>query len=276
VLSALRLARVLVHLVAALDAALSFGRLQEPERLGFVRWWARGLLSVLGVRLHVTGEAVHKPALIVANHVSWLDIIALLAVEPARFVCKSEVAAWPALGWLLKRGGAVFIRRGSVRDVWRVNNELRARFAALQSVGAFPEGTTSMGDDVGVFRPALFQPAVERGLAVQPVAISYSSKAAAFVGETSFFQSLLGICAARRLEVHVALLAPLGPGLTRKQAAAQARDAIRARIAQGFFDLRVADLRPRGRCAATATAWSTSQATPGSASPPGPRVRPGS
>jgi 1-acyl-sn-glycerol-3-phosphate acyltransferase len=276
VLIALRLARVLVHVFAAFDAALAFGRLSETKRHDFVRWWARGLLAVLGVRLHVAGEAVRKPALIVANHVSWLDIIALLAVEPAQFVCKSEVAAWPVIGWLARRVGTIFIRRGSVRDVWRVNMELRARFASLQSVGAFPEGTTSMGDDVGPFRPALFQPAVERGLAVQPVAISYSSKAAAFVGDTSFLRSLLAICAAPTLEVHVALLPPLASGLTRKQAAAQAREAIRARISQEIFDLRALDLRPRGPYAAAASAWSTNPAMPGSASPPGPRVRPDS
>jgi 1-acyl-sn-glycerol-3-phosphate acyltransferase len=276
VLIALRLARVLIHLLAGFGAALGFGRLPEARRRSFVRGWARRLLAVLGVRLHVSGNVVGRPALIVANHVSWLDIIALLAVEPAIFVCKSEVAAWPAMGWLAKRVETIFIRRGSVRDVWRVNMELRARFAALESVGAFPEGTTSLGDDVGVFRPALFQPAVERALAVQPVAIAYSHKAAAFVGETSFVQSLLAICIARGLEVHVALLAPLASGLTRKQAAVQARDAIRARLAQGSLDLRVLDLRPRGRSAAAATAWSTSRATPGSASPPGPRARPSS
>jgi 1-acyl-sn-glycerol-3-phosphate acyltransferase len=276
VATALRLARVLVHLLGGFDAALAFGRMPAQRRRDFVRWWARGLLAVLGVRLHITGEAARKPALFVANHVSWLDIIALLAVEPAQFVCKSEVGAWPAIGWLLRQAGTIFIRRGSVRDVWRVNMELRARFTARQSVGAFPEGTTTTGDDVGVFRPALFQPALERSLPVQPVAISYSSKAAAYVGETSFLQSLLAICAARGLEVRVALLPPLEAGLTRRQAAAQARGAIRARIVQEVFDFRLTDLRPRGLSAAIAAAWSTNPATPGSASRRDPRDRPDS
>jgi 1-acyl-sn-glycerol-3-phosphate acyltransferase len=234
-LTALRLTRVVIHLLIAFDAAFAFGRLPENARRGFVRWWARGLLSALGVRLHVTGEVVQRPALIVPNHVSWLDVIALVAAEPALFVCKSEIAAWPGIGWLLRRVGTIFIRRGSFRDVWRVNMALRARFEALQSVAVFPEGTTTMGDEVLVFRPALFQPAVERGLAVQPVSIAYSSQAAAYVGETSFLQSLLAICGTRGLEVHMSLLPPLAAGLTRRQAAAQACSLIRAHLRRGLI-----------------------------------------
>jgi 1-acyl-sn-glycerol-3-phosphate acyltransferase len=229
-LLALRFTRVVVHLLIGFDAAFAFARLPEKARRAFLRWWARGLLSALGVRLHITGAVVRPPALIVANHVSWLDVIALLATEPALFVCKSEVAAWPGIGWLLKRVGTIFIRRGSFRDVWRVNMALRERFEALQTVAVFPEGTTTFGDDVLVFRPALFQPAVERGLPVQPVSIAYTSQAAAYVGETSFLHSLAAICGTRGLEVHMTVLAPLAAGLTRRQAAALARNLIRANL----------------------------------------------
>jgi 1-acyl-sn-glycerol-3-phosphate acyltransferase len=229
-LIALRLTRVAIHLLIGFDAAFAFGRLPERARHSFLRWWARGLLAALGVRLHISGAVVQRPALIVANHVSWLDVIALIAAEPAIFVCKSEVAAWPGVGWLLRRVGTIFIRRGSFRDVWRVNMALRERFDAQQSVAAFPEGTTTVGDDVLAFRPALFQPAVERRLPVQPVSISYSSPAAAFVGETTFLESLLAICGARSMDVHMTVHAPLPAGLTRRQAAAQARGLIRASL----------------------------------------------
>lgn len=251
--TALRLARVIVHLLIGFDAALAYRHLPENAQRAFVRWWAQGLLRALGVRLHVTGKTVQAPVLVVANHVSWLDVIALLATEPAVFVCKSEIAAWPGIGWLLRRAGTVFIRRGSLRDVLRVNDELRARFAARQSVAVFPEGTTTMGDEVLVFRPALFQPWVERGLPLQPVAIAYSSRAAAYVGETTFLESLLAICAAPQVEVRLELLPPLAPGLTRKQAAVQARGRICERLSRGS-----ADAAPAGA--------STSRARPDSAS----------
>jgi 1-acyl-sn-glycerol-3-phosphate acyltransferase len=267
-LTVVRLTRVVIHLLIGFDAALAFGRLPEKAQRAFLRWWARGLLAALGVRVTVQGQAaLHSPAFIVANHVSWLDVIALAATQPAVFVCKSEIAAWPGIGWLLKRIGTVFIRRGSFRDVWRVNMQLRARFAELKNVAVFPEGTTSMGDDVLVFRPALFQPAVDRGVPIQPVAIAYSSQAAAYVGETSFLQSLLAICAARSLEMHVALLPPLASGLTRRQAATQARSVIRERLAQSS--------KTRSPCAADAAFASTSRAKPGSASQPSPLGRQG-
>jgi len=235
-LTALRLIRVAAHLLVGFAAGAAYPRLTRESRAAFVGWWARGLLVALGIRLEAnTRMPVQAPALIVANHVSWLDVIALLAAQPATFVCKSEVAAWPGIGWLLKRVGTIFIRRGSLRDVLRVNNALRTRFDALLSVAVFPEGTTTNGDEVLAFRPALFQPAAERGVPVQPAAIAYSSQAAVYAGDTSFLESLLSICSATSLTVHVALLPPLAPGLTRRQAAAQARGAICARLGQGFL-----------------------------------------
>ena len=248
-LTALRLTRVAVHLLIGFAGALVLARLSDAARLDFMRWWAGGLLAALGVRLDRNADtAVRAPALLVANHVSWLDVIALVAAQPATFVCKSEIAAWPGIGWLLTRAGTIFIRRGSVRDVWRVNMELRERFAVRRCVAVFPEGTTTAGDEVLAFRPALFQPAVEHGLPVYPVAIAYSSPAAAYTGETSFLESLVAICGATELTVHFALLPPLKTGLTRRQAAVQARGAICSRLAQGFFvqdrAVEILDLNP--------------------------------
>jgi 1-acyl-sn-glycerol-3-phosphate acyltransferase len=229
--ASLRLLHVALHLLIGLAAALVFGKLSAGLRRVFVRWWARGLLTALGVQLHMAGLSPLRPGLIVANHVSWLDVIALAAAQPAAFVCKSEIANWPGIGWLLKRAGTIFIRRGSFRDVWRVNLEIRARLAGHEIAAAFPEGTTSDGSDVAAFRPALFQPAVDLGLPVYPVAITYSSGEAAYVGATSFLQSLLRIARARGLKVHLAMLPALrGAGSKRREAAARSRELILARI----------------------------------------------
>jgi 1-acyl-sn-glycerol-3-phosphate acyltransferase len=231
----LRLLHLAVHLLIGLSAALFFGKLGAGLQRAFVRWWARGILAALGVELHAAGLAPLRPGLIVANHVSWLDVIAIAAVQPAAFVCKSEIAKWPGIGWLLTRAGTIFIRRGSFRDVWRVNLDIRARLAGHEHVAAFPEGTTSDGSDVLAFRPALFQPAVDLGLPVYPLAITYSSAAAAYVGETSFLQSLLRVARARDLKVHLAMLPALrsagrSSGFRRREAAARSRDSILARI----------------------------------------------
>jgi len=227
----LRLAHLAVHLLIGFCAALAFGSFSAGFQRVFVRWWARGILAALGVQLHAAGLSPLRPGLIVANHVSWLDVIAIACAQPAAFVCKSEIAKWPGIGWLLTRAGTIFIRRGSFRDVWRVNLEIRARFAGHQLVAAFPEGTTSDGSDVLAFRPALFQPAVDLGLPVYPVAITYSSDQAAYVGATSFLQSLVCVARARDLKVHLAMLPALrSAGLKRREAAARSRNFILARV----------------------------------------------
>ncbi len=228
-LVALRLSRVAFHILVGLDAAVGLAGLPKIARERFLRWWARAFLGALGVRLRATGaHDKREPALVVANHISWLDVIAITAISPAFFVCKSEVAAWPAAGWLLRRLRTIFIRRGSLRDVLRVNNELRARFASGDCVAAFPEGTTTHGHDVLPFRGALFQPVVERGVPVLPIAIAYSSDAAAYVGGTSLMQSLLAIVRVRDLEVRIAMLPALQTrGASRREVAARARHSIR-------------------------------------------------
>lgn len=230
-IAAIRLARVATVLAAGLAVAPVFHGLPLPARRTVLRRWARGLLAALGVRVSAVGVPARGPGLVVANHVSWLDVMAVAAVHPAAFVCKSEIAAWPAIGWLLKGVGTVFIRRGSFRDVWRVNLQVRARLSAWQSVAAFPEGTTTAGHEVLAFRPALFQPAAELALPVFPVALAYSSDAATYTGDTPFLRSLLSIARARGLEVHVATLKPLDTqGLTRRQIALQSHRHISTRL----------------------------------------------
>src|SRR4029077_2613866 len=119
----------------------------------------------------------------------------------------------------------------SFRGVWRANLQLRARFMEQQAVAVFPESTTSDGRDVLPFKPALFQPAVERGLPVHPVAIAYSSGASAFIDEMTLVESLVSVGAARGLAVHIALLPPLPTqNLGRREVAERACDAIRARL----------------------------------------------
>ena len=122
----------------------------------------RVLCFVVGVRIHEVGQrAPNAPALILANHVSWLDIFLIDAMRPARFVAKSEIAGWPLVGTLVTRAGTLYIDRGS-RKAARETNALIAR--AMQAgalVACFPEGTTSHGASVGRFHGALFQPAID-------------------------------------------------------------------------------------------------------------------
>ena len=191
--------------------------------------WSRALLVALGVRLEVSGERPRRGGcLIVANHVSWLDVIAISAIYPdACFVCKLEIASWPLLGWLLKRAGTFFMRRGSAFSAWRAVQAIAPCVRQGARVAVFPEGTTTPGDTLLPFHAALFQSAVNAGCAVQPVALAYSSSAAAYTGETAFGESLLAVAGADGLSVSVEFPRAFpASGITRREAAQRAREAI--------------------------------------------------
>jgi len=203
---------------------------------------------MLGVRLAAQGEARRGGSLIVANHVSWLDVLAITAICPASFVCKQEIASWPLLGWLLKRAGTVFMRRASAWSAWRTVLAIAPMLHEGESVAVFPEATTTAGDAVLPFYPALFQGAVNAKSLVQPLAIVYADQdgarrhEAVYVGDTSFWESLCTIAGASSLHVTLSLLPSFSAaGVTRRQAAARSRALIASRI--GHMNVAVASQR---------------------------------
>src|SRR5882672_8722054 len=101
-----------------------FPRLEAPARRAHVRRWSRRLLHLLAIDIRMAGALVHTNVLVVANHVSWLDIFALHAVGPVRFIAKAEIARWPLLGRLVGGVGTLFIERSRRRDTHRVNQEV--------------------------------------------------------------------------------------------------------------------------------------------------------
>lgn len=145
--------------------------------------YARVLVKTLGLRLDVRGEIPGEPALLLANHRSYLDIPILLAQAPCTFLAKEEMGNWPLFGTAAELIETAFVRR-DCRDSRR-----RARMAALDRVqrgvhfAAFPEGTTSHGPDVLPFFPGLFMVAAEHGLPVVPVALRYAYRSAHWVQE---------------------------------------------------------------------------------------------
>lgn len=235
---ALFLARLL-HLYAVARFAAPIG---PAARAAFVRRWAQRMLRPLCVQVQARGHmpAAGSPVLLVANHTSWLDSYVLNQLSSARFVAKSEVRSWPCVGTVAARCGTFFLRRGSCRAAARMVGELDAVLSAGQPVAVFPEGTTSYGDAVLPFYPAMFQAAVRSGAVVQPVAIRYrdqrgrASRAAAYVGDMSIAESLGCLLREPRLTVEVIFCAPLDPaGRTRRELAALAHAAISAALAGG-------------------------------------------
>ncbi|MGE0876067.1 MAG: lysophospholipid acyltransferase family protein [Burkholderiales bacterium] len=225
--------------LAGLGLATLVLPLADPAaRARVARRWSRGVLAALGVDLDTTGTPL-AAAMLVANHVSWLDVIALSAIQPAAFVAKAELRRWPLAGTLIVRSGAIFIDRGRMRDILRVNAALRARLAGGCTVAVFPEATTTDGAAVAPFRNALVQAAIDAGARVQPVAIAYvdalgaRAPQAAYCGDTSFWQCLLAIARADGIRARLDLLPALEVRtLTRREVGALARTRIAATLDQ--------------------------------------------
>ena len=234
-----RLARHLLAIYAS--AVLRAPRLGPGERRELAARFAREMLDVLEVPLHVRGTPpAGGPALVVANHVSWLDMYVLNAVAGARFVAKSEMRGWPFFGTIAARFDTFFIVRGSYRDAARTRTAVAHTFREGERVAVFPEGTTTDGATVGRFYPALFQAAIDSGACVQPAALRYRdahgrrSPAPIFVGDTTLLASVARVVREPALSAEVAFGPPLDPvGRTRRELAEEARRWIVATLGIG-------------------------------------------
>ena len=215
-------AAVLVVRMVAVPAVLLLGLVLVPILRGpAVRAVARALLASLGVRLRSRGPAVRPGSLLVANHVSWLDIVVLMAHHPVRLVAKREVRDWPGIGTLAAVSGAIFLDRSRPKALPATVAQVAAALRAGRPVAVFPEGTTFCGPERGRFRPAVFQAAVDAGAPIVPVSLTYSSTAAAFVGDDTLWSSVVRVARLRQLTVTLVTAPALHPesGADRRQLA---------------------------------------------------------
>lgn len=219
---ALRTARAVWRLACCLAYTLQgaaicgfvFPLLKTPQRMRTVGRWSGRMLSALGVALQAEGMPRTGATLFVANHISWLDILAINAVQPVRFVSKADVRHWPLLGWLVACGGTLFIERERKRDALRVVHLVAEALKGGEKVAVFPEGTTGDGHLLLPFHANLLQAAIATETPVQAIALRFSdaqhavSPAAAFVGDTTLVQSLWWVVMASGLCAQVTLLPP--------------------------------------------------------------------
>ena len=195
--------------------------------------WARVSLRILGVRSSVHGTCPETGYLLVANHLSYLDVLVLSATLPVRFVAKREVRGWPVWGPLAAWTGTIFIDRDRPRDARRVADRLSAALTAGEAAVIFAEGTSSSGDDVLPYRPALFAAAIESGSSVVPARMRYrvpdrpgaEREEVCWWGEMEFGPHLLGLARLPRIEAQLTLGAPLPPGDDRRDLAVRAHRA---------------------------------------------------
>jgi 1-acyl-sn-glycerol-3-phosphate acyltransferase len=173
--AAWRLLRGLVHVLWAWAfISTRFAHISPPEREAFVQGWARGLLKLWRIDLQVRGQPpAQGPLLLVANHLSWLDIVALHAAGFCRFIAKADVKRWPFIGVMATGAGTLYIERDARRDALRVMHHMKDALLRGEVIAVFPEGTTGNGITLLPFHANLIQAAISAAAPVQPVALNY-------------------------------------------------------------------------------------------------------
>jgi 1-acyl-sn-glycerol-3-phosphate acyltransferase len=167
-----------------------FPQMAPEQREMRVQAWALQLLALWGIHLKVRGQAVSSgPALIVANHISWLDISVIHAARHCRFVSKSDIRDWPLVGTLATGAGTLYIERNSRKDALRMVKDMADAMKNGDVVAVFPEGTTSDGRDLLPFHANLIQSAIQAGAPVQPMSIQFVDDR---TGEPSFAPCYIG------------------------------------------------------------------------------------
>jgi 1-acyl-sn-glycerol-3-phosphate acyltransferase len=197
--AAWRLGLALVHaLRGAAIILLRFPSCDAAQREAHVQAWSLQMLAVLAIRLEVSGQpCATGPMLLVANHISFLDILVMHATRYCRFVSKADVMHWPLIGTLATGGGTIYIERNSRRDALRVVHHVAESLKRGEVVAVFPEGTTSEGVELLPFHANLIQAAVSANAPAQPVALNFIdtntralSRTPCYVGDDTLLGSL--------------------------------------------------------------------------------------
>ena len=201
----------------------------SAEREAHIQQWACAVLNALGIQVRLNG-VIRPGQLLVANHVSWLDVVVLHSLCPqARFVAKADVLRWPLIGRLAQGAGTLFVERDRPRMAARIVSEVNSVLGSGGTVMVFPEGTTSDGVAVLPFRSSLLQAAFAGNGAAQPLALRYSEGAqpispnVRYLGDDSLVQSIWWMCRAQGVVANVTALPLRTANGDRKAFAAELR-----------------------------------------------------
>lgn len=218
--AAIRSTRLVVHLLAGIFLASCF-RLTRGQHWYLqtggqiiIRWWMRNACRLIGLHINQYGTPVNHNVLLVSNHISFLDILAISSVMPVRFLAKHDIRRWPVIGYLAALSGSLFIERGKRHRLKQSLNTLRLALGQSVPVLIFPEGTTSDGRQVMPFHAGLFQAALDQKTPVQTVTLHYrnqdrTDRLAAYIDNDNFLMNLLRLMSRATTEVHLSFTPPI-------------------------------------------------------------------
>lgn len=207
------------------------GQFPQLQRSRWLQWCSRRTLRVFSVRFESQGP-LPQAGLLACNHLSYLDILVLVAMLPAVFVSKSEVQNWPVFGWFARRSGTLFVDRSRRRDVTRMNTEIQQTLDGGNVVVLFPEGTSWNGEEILPFKSPLLEPIVGAKHPLSVGRIRYAlddgtvSGDVCYWGDMTFFPHLVNLMTKRQVRARVTFAPVPRPATDRKELALQLREEI--------------------------------------------------
>lgn len=202
------------------------------EQHRIIQKWLHKCAEIIGIDIQVNGSPSASPLFVVANHISWLDILIISSVLPTSFLSKEEVRNWPFLGALAAKAGTLFIKRGSKNAASNAIDLIKTKLSAGHSVASFPEAKTTDGTSVHQFHPRLFAAAIDTETHVQPTALRYPAEDGPnqhvpYVNHPNLINHAFRIMSAKYTVAEVTFCDPIpSEGMLRKELADRAKEAI--------------------------------------------------
>ncbi len=214
-----RITRLLIHITTGVfSAAVLYPFCSQVRKHRLIQWWSTKILNILNVEVMTTGEVPESNAngsMYVSNHISWVDIHALMSITSLRFIAKSDIRKWPVFGYLAATANVLFIDRGKRQEAGRVVNTAIESLKNGDHLCLFPEGTTTDGTHILPFKGSLIQAAIDAKSSIQPVAIFYpnadnsANTLMAYAGETTMQASMATILKQRASKVTLHFFTPI-------------------------------------------------------------------
>lgn len=245
----LRLSHLSLHLTYGALLAIIYPHLNQTRQRRIMKAWNRQLLGILDIGIQIEGPQPTRSeggCLIVANHVSWLDVLVLNAIHPAHHIVKSSPGNWSLPGWLRRRCGTVFLANTIVKDSTADNLHIGGLLRQGASLIAFPESMPTDGKQVSHFHSALIQPAIDAGVRLCPIALRYqdewgrASSAVTLTGATTLPRSIWKVLRCRHINALVVFTPALMTANENRRVLARAAQAA---VAQGLHQVSVRRFR---------------------------------
>jgi 1-acyl-sn-glycerol-3-phosphate acyltransferase len=234
--------KIILHILLVVPLCLLIFISTKNQQERIIRFWCKRLLAIFEINVEVKGLETYlanqKKYLMVANHISWMDIIVIQSIKPCIFVAKSDVASWPLFGWVAQMTGTIFIKRDKVSDIKKALKKMKRRLIK-RSVCIFPEGTSSNGRYLLPFKSNLFQSSIDTQKSILPLCLRYEQKntytdKTAFVDDMSLLDSIVKIKKEKDIRVIVEVLQPIRPRYNRKELASYTQEIIRNNLSQNL------------------------------------------